>query len=233
MITFHSYGVDSPPAELKPVVLGIIEAVVLGPMLSHAVEAPSPRLKRSVMAAVELQREQATQPAQLVGRGPRRTQIARFLAAAAMLLIGVIAGVALGPDEPPGQDVAQGPNIPEGHETQILEVQGMGPPVVEVRHYRHDNFRLTLSVEGYEATPVGFHYAVWVRGEPGDVGIGTFRLKRSDDFEIPFAVGVNPTEYPDILVTLEPNDGDPALTGDVVSEAHFDLETVHHGGYNP
>lgn len=122
--------------------------------------------------------------------------------------------------------------MPEGHKTQIVGLEGMGPDELEVRHYRHDNFRLTLSTDGFEPTLAGFHYAVWVRGSDGDVAIGTFRIKRPDDFEIPFALGVNPSEYPELVITLEPNDGDPALTGEIVTSGEFDLETVHHGSYN-
>ena len=78
---------------------------------------------------------------------------------------------------------------------------------------------------------VGFHYAVWVRGETGDVSIGTFRLQRPDDFDIPFALGVNPSEFPELVVSIEPNDGNPRLTGEVVTSGQFDLDRVHHGIY--
>ena len=129
-----------------------------------------------------------------------------------------------------GRGDAEG--IPAGHQTQVVALSGSGPSRAIVDHYRHDNFRITLSVEGYEPTPPGVRYAVWVRGAGGDVAIGTFRLKRPDAFRIPFALGVNPSEYSELVVTLEPNDGDPELTGEVVTQGSFDPATVHHGTYD-
>lgn len=228
-------GASAPGPELRDTVLGNVEAANLSSLLTLAVEAPPARLKENVMAAA---REVAA--AEEVGAGPvatvtqlgrRRRQLAQALAAAAILVAGVVLGSALfgddGGDRPPVALV-----VPEGHETQVLDLEGMGPSAASVRHYRHDNFRVTLSVAGYETTPAGFHYGVWVRGDKGDVAVGTFRIKRADVFDIPFAVGVNPSEYPAFVVTLEPNDGNPALTGEVVTEGSFDPAQVHHGNYD-
>ena len=224
-------GGKRPAVELRPAVLGAVEATRLAPLLDHATAPPPAALKRTVMAAVD--REAPSEPAQSVTRlKPRRPQVARILAAAAILAVGVVVGSAItsgrGPDGGPG-----GPGeIPQGHETQVVALEGAGPSTAAVRHYRHDNFRVTLSMDGFDPTPPGYHYAVWVRGAGGDVAVGTFRLKGPDDFDIPFAVGVNPTEYPLLVVSLEPNDGDPALTGDVVTEGRVDPASVHHGSYD-
>lgn len=223
-------GVSSGSPELRASVLGAAEAASLSSLLSFAVPPPPARIKEELMAAAE-----ATLPAASGTVVPlvrsRRTTVARVLASAAILVAGIVLGsTVFGNDRADRTDLAG--EIPEGHETQILALVGMGPPEAMVRHYRHDNFRVTLSVEGFEATPAGSHYAVWVRGDDGDVAVGTFRLKRDDDFKIPFAVGVNPSEYPAFVVTLEPNDGNPLLTGDVVTEGSFDPSQVHHGRYD-
>ena len=227
-----SFGV-LPPTDLRASVLGAIEKDALSPTLALLAPGPRQDLKHSVMKAVAGDRTREASPAKVVGIHSRRSRMLQIVgAAAAALIIGVGLGAALGNNESSGPDVADGSRMPEGHETQILELEGMGPDELEVRHYRHDNFRLTLSVDGFEPTPAGFHYAVWVRGAGGDVSIGTFRIKRLDDFDIPFALGVNPSEFPELVITLEPNDGDPALTGEIVSSGEFDLATVHHGSYS-
>ena len=222
---------ERPGAELRSAVLGAVEATSLGPLLAHATAPPPAALKRTVMAAIE--REAGGSPSASVTRlAPRRLQAARILAAAAILVAGVVLGSTIVSDRGPVVESAGPGTIPEGHETQTVALEGAGPATAEVRHYRHDNFRITLSMDGFDTTPPGHHYAVWVRGPEGDVAVGTFRLKAQDDFEIPFAVGVNPTEYPQLVVSLEPNDGDPALTGEVVTEGRFDPATVHHGSYD-
>ncbi|MDP9068018.1 MAG: anti-sigma factor [Actinomycetota bacterium] len=227
-----SFGTGPPPAELRAAVLGSVEAARLAPLLDHAVEPPRPELKRSVLAAVGREPPEGTGRATVTTLEPRRQKIARLLAAAAILTAGVALGSAIEIGEKPAGEVAEDNKIPRGHETQVIALQGAGPASAVVDHYRHDNFRVTLSVEGFDPTPPGSHYAVWVIGSAGEVAVGTFRLQEPDDFEIPFAVGVNPTEYPRFAVTLEPNDGDPGLDGPIISEAGFDPATVHHGTYN-
>ena len=228
----RAHAVGQPPPHLRAATLGAITLAKLEPELGLAVESPSSRLKASVMERVKEEQQGPAATENVIPMRSRRARMARGLgAAAALLILGVGVGWAVGAkDAPPG--VAAVPKMPEGHETQTLDLEGMGPDALEVRHYRHDNFRLTLSVRGFAPTPSGFHYAVWVRGGSGDVAIGTFRLQREDDFEIPFALGVNPSDFPDLVVTVEPNDGDPTLEGEVVTEGTFDLDTVYHGTYD-
>lgn len=121
---------------------------------------------------------------------------------------------------------------PVGHEMQTIVLAGRSEAVATLDHYRHDNFRLNLSVAGYDITPPGFQYAVWLRGEEGDVPLGGFRLKREDDFLVPLAIAVDPVRYPELVVTLEPLDGNPELTGEIVNSALLDVDSVHHGAYN-
>lgn len=230
MTGLERFGIDPPPADLRSSVLGTVESLALAPLLTHAVEPPRPELKAAVLAAIDSDPQKTNSLAQVVPLKPKRARLAQVLAAAAFVIAGVVIGstVASRPDVRGGT----GGDIPAGHQTQVVALRGSGPSRAIVHHYRHDNFRITLSVEGYETTPPGTHYAVWVRGASGDVAIGTFRLKRQDDFHIPFALGVNPSEYSELVVTLEPNDGDPELTGEIVTQGNFDPESVHHGTYD-
>jgi hypothetical protein len=214
-----------PPDDLRHAVLAAVEAEQLRPLLNQAVGTPSAETKRAILEAARSDAGGAS----VTSLASRRNVVQRVLGVAAVLMVGLIAGSVI--QNRDGGD-SNGDNIPAGHETQVVALEGMGPGQAEVRHYRHDNFRLTLSVEDFPPTPAGAYYAVWVRGEAGDVAIGTFRLKSDDDFDIPFAIGVNPSEYPEVVVTLEPDDGDPALTGEIVTEGRFDPKSVHHGTYD-
>ncbi len=220
-------GVARPPEDLQTAVRAELERERMSSVLGLAVSASSPMLKKRVMRAVqELDTDQSAE------RTRWRVRLMRLTAAAALLAAGFLAARAV----TGGESLVTPPRlagVPEGHETQVLSLSGMGPAEASVRHYRHDNFRVTLSVEGFDVTPPGMHYAVWIRGTRGEVAVGTFRLKRPDDFSIPFAVGVNPSEYPDFVVTLEPNDGEARLTGEVVTRGRFDPDEVHHGRYDP
>ncbi len=231
MASIQANGIEPPSSDLRAVVLAMAEADRLAPMLSRAVEPPRAELKQQVLGAIQREAKNAHRPATVSVLARHRKQVARALVAAAILVAGVVLGSVFGTEDPSVGTVAIG-SVPLGHETQVVTLEGMGPSNAVVRHYRHDNFRLILSVVGYEVTPAGFHYAVWVRGSAGDVAIGTFRLKRSDTFDIPFAIGVNPTDYPELAVTLEPDDGDPALTGQIVTRGRFDPKSVHHGTYD-
>lgn len=230
METLGTFAAERPAPHLRAGVLATAESERLAPLLVHAVEPPRPGLKATVLAAVERE-SQKTTGASVIPLKPRGQRVARLLAAAALVVAGIVFGSTLGGNGLFGTDTPTEEEIPRGHETQTVALSGSGPSSATIDHYRHDNFRLNLSVEGYDPTPSGSHYAVWVRGKSGDVAIGTFRLKQLDDFTIPFALGVNPTEYPELVVTLEPNDGDPALTGPIVTRGRFDVETVQHGQY--
>lgn len=224
LVLLRAGAVAAPSSDLRYGLLGAVEAQDLRPLLVHAVDQPSPAVRQQVLEAVR--EEPGSLPS--LSRARRRRDVAqRVLAAAAVVIVAVTAGWLLR-----GDTGTTGDEIPVGHETQVVALRGMGPSEAAVRHFRHDNFRLTLSVSGFRPTPAGFHYAVWVQGQDGDVAVGTFRLKSDDAFDIPFAIGVNPSEYPELLVTLEPNDGDPALTGEIVTRGRFDPQSVHHGDYD-
>jgi len=70
---------------------------------------------------------------------------------------------------------------------------------------------VTLRVDGLAPAPPGSYYQVWVSGPAGSVPIGTFHLRGgAADEPIELWSGVDRAAYPEITVTLEPEDGDPA-----------------------
>lgn len=215
-----------PPGHLRSSTLGAVEAERLGSLLRAAVpELPPQSLRAAALEKVQTRSEDR-----------RRAFSIResLLAAAAIVAVILAAG---------GWFLYQGERTdvqkqrrqlgPLGHELQVFSLQGSRGDVQGwLTHYRHDNYRVTLDVGTFDVTPAGTYYAVWLKGPKGETPIGTFRLKRSDRFIVSFPAAVDPADYPEILVTLEPDDGDPLLTGEVVASGVLDSARVHHGKFD-
>jgi hypothetical protein len=226
-------GIVVPPPHLKAAVLGAIEAERLGPALRYAIPAvPDASLRMRTLTKVAAERT--------YGLAPRRISNALLAAAAVIALLVVTVGwlriQGLEDDvaklRAANEDVA-GRLGPAGHELQTFALSAdTGTVEGRLTHYRHDNYRLTLEVASLDPTPPDTYYGVWLRGRGGTVPIGTFRLKSPDRFVVNFAAAVDPAEYPEVVVTLEPDDGDPALTGETIASGSLDTSNVHHGVYD-
>lgn len=120
---------------------------------------------------------------------------------------------------------------PTGHEMQVIALSGsIGKAELALEHFRHDNYRLSLYASDLATQPEGFHYEMWLTGDEGVVSAGSFRIERSDDIIFDFLIGADPKDFPNLEVTLEPEDGDPAKTGEVVMRGVIDPSHVDHGG---
>jgi hypothetical protein len=84
-------------------------------------------------------------------------------------------------------------------------------------------YHLVLRAYHLPPTPEGYRYELWLSGERGTVSAGSFSVDGSEDRVFVFTVSVDPSEYPDIEISLEPDDGDPDHTGTTVMEASFNL----------
>ena len=116
---------------------------------------------------------------------------------------------------------------PVGHSMQLVNLDGPGTQITaELVHYRHDNYRLVLHGDELPPCAEGHFYEVWLVGEEGLVSAGSFRLRRDDDIVFPMQVGVDPSDYPSVQITLEPDDGDPMKNGVVVADAELDLSSI-------
>lgn len=84
---------------------------------------------------------------------------------------------------------------------------------------------ITLDVRELGPAPEGHYYQAWLRTgpDPADnaVTIGTFHLQGGDD-TVTLWSAVPIEDFPVITVTLEPDDGDPASSGDVVLRGRLD-----------
>jgi hypothetical protein len=230
MSAVETAGVVSPPTHVRDGVMASIVAETLGPALRTAVSTLPPeglgaKVAQAIISPLEAARSR---------RPPRLRGLLSAAATFGALVFAIVSWSQLQDARDQLRDGRPIPSsgIPEGHETQVLTLGGEMTGNATLVHYRHDNFRLTLSVDGFDVTPAGFQYAVWLRGDGGDVPLGGFRLKRQDDFKVAFAIAVDPALYPEIVVTLEPTDGNEMLTGKVVSSAMLDVASVHHGKYD-
>lgn len=75
---------------------------------------------------------------------------------------------------------------------------------------------IILDTEGLPPAPEGSYYQAWVKGPAGLVAIGSFHMRGPGAVPIELWSGVDLDAYPEITVTLEPEDGDPASSGELV-----------------
>lgn len=81
------------------------------------------------------------------------------------------------------------------------------------------NHRIVVWAKGLPHTPAGHHYEVWLSGEQGWVSAGSFQVSDGNSMMLSCPVGVSPAAYPEVWITLEPDDGDPRRTGPSVLRA--------------
>jgi hypothetical protein len=228
---------ESPSAGTKEGAFALLEAERLGPLLVRAgLWTPPDDLKaRALGRAVT-----AESPPAGVTRLRSRAVPAALAAAAAIALFFAVSyrsqlqGVAADRDR--AQEIAQRAEEqvgPPGHPMQTLTLAGAGLDAeVDLFHFRHDNYRIVLDILDMPVTPPDHHYELWLTGERGDVSVGSFRIKSEDRFVNAWVVGVDPGDFPNLVLSVERNDGDPALGGRVVSRAAFDPGHVYHGRYD-
>jgi len=82
-------------------------------------------------------------------------------------------------------------------------------------HATPSGLAIELDVSGLPPSPPGYYYQAWMKGSRGLVTIGTFHL-RGGPGTVELWSAVTLADYPAITVTREPEDGNPASSGQVV-----------------
>src|SRR5262249_31964667 len=82
-------------------------------------------------------------------------------------------------------------------------------------HATPSGLAIELDVTGLPPSPPGFYYQAWMKGPHGLVTIGTFHM-RGGPGAVELWSAVTLAGYPTITVTREPEDGNPASSGQVV-----------------
>lgn len=136
-------------------------------------------------------------------RGLHRGLIAvAGMAAGVVLALGAVA-LRSGSDEP-GDEVA-------------IAATDLGGDITGTASFvaRPAGLEIVLDLEGLPRAPAGSFYQGWVKGDKGLVTIGTFHTGG----RVVLWSGVELADYPLLTVTLEPEDGDPASSGQVLLTA--------------
>ena len=82
-------------------------------------------------------------------------------------------------------------------------------------HATPSGLAIELDVSGLPPSPPGYYYQAWMKGPRGLVTIGTFHL-RGGPGTVELWSAISLADYPAITVTREPEDGNPASSGQVV-----------------
>lgn len=226
-------SLTEPPPELRATVLSEVYGSVVLPSLAAVGEAPPADLR-----ARSLNRALSAGSTIDFSRTPRWA----WLSAAAAVVALTFALVTYSSLERTRDDLiaerarsnqAEGQLGPIGHELQTLALAGREANAeARLIHFRDDNFRISLRIKDFALTPEGKHYELWMTGAEGEVALGTFRVRRSNDFVVNFPVGIDPGSFPNLVITLEPNDGNPSMSTHEVARATLDPEHLYHGKYD-
>jgi hypothetical protein len=138
--------------------------------------------------------------------------VAAATAAAALVIVGAV--------------VAGTPSLSSRSDRREVALVGTdlapGATAEAIVHATASGYAVTLDIDGLPPAPPRSYYEAWVKGPRGAVAIGTFHLRSEGDWPIELWTGVDPADYPEITVTLEPEDGDPASSGRTVLSSGAD-----------
>ena len=214
----------------------LLEEVPYGP-------APAPGLEESVFSLVEL--DHVARAAEHLGPPPpldlehralsragvvvtdrwTRKRALGALVPAAVLLVSLVGMLVMQPwsdDDPTTQA-----SITAGQLMQNVNLDGTsGSMSADLMKFEQQNYGLVLRAEGLPVSPEGTYYEVWMVGPEGEVPAGTFRVLRPDDQVFRLQVGVDPTRYSRVVVTLERDDGDPRRAGRPMLDGWIDTTKV-------
>jgi anti-sigma-K factor RskA len=89
-----------------------------------------------------------------------------------------------------------------------------------------ENIRIELEVQGLPELGEDEYYEMWYYAEEeedggGRISCGAFRTAPEGKTIVNFTTPLNAREYPEIEVTREPDDGDPASSGEAVLEGNL------------
>jgi anti-sigma-K factor RskA len=138
----------------------------------------------------------------------------RPVVAVAAAVAVLAAGIAIGALVAGGGDDAP----PEGPALALARLGDAGPSAHgEARVVGGDEDTLRVQVNGLRPSGTGAVYELWLLdGADRLLSLGSFRVPASGDAEVDVPLPVPVTDFRYIDVSLEPEDGDPAHSGDSV-----------------
>lgn len=195
-------------------------------MLASALEpvdpGPTPDRVATLRAAVAQQTESGPRP--VPGTRQRRyPRWAPIAAAAAAVLIAFLVGTSV---QLPGKNNQAGGTI----EFEAALRAPAGNAAADVVGTKTGIGRIVrLHSDDLPILPKGEYYEVWFVG-PGDtpaqrnrISAGTFHPDEQGRSDVQLTAAVDPAKYPELSVTAEPGDGDPALNGPEVLRSRLQV----------
>lgn len=165
--------------------------------LKTAVDGPPPELKEWVLARVRAEARQS----------PTAGWKVWLPAAAAVLLVATVLGFGV-------LRMVSGP--PDG---LALTATSAAPQAGgELRGEQvGENFKVELEAWGLPEPREGEYYEMWYAREGGErISCGTFQAQKDGHTTVNMSAPASAVAYPQVEVTLEPDDGDPGSSGKVV-----------------
>jgi anti-sigma-K factor RskA len=165
--------------------------------LKTAVGGPPPELKEWVLARVRAEARQS----------PTAGWKAWLPAAAAVLLIAAVLGFGL-------LRMVSGPSDGLALTSTSAAPQAGG----ELRGEQvGENFKVELEAWGLPEPRAGEYYEMWYAREGGErISCGTFQAQKDGHTTVNMSAPASAVAYPEVEVTLEPDDGNPGSSGKVV-----------------
>ncbi len=194
-----------PQTELDPAVLAALEADLRSPALW---EEPPESLEDALVAAIAAEASPATSAPPSAERSPRWLWA---VAAAVFLAAGFGLGALVTADDDTTEIVG------ESFVLEGTDLADGADGAVELAVLRN-GLRIILGVENLPPAAEGQYYEAWLIRGDAVVSAGTFHM-RNRTGSIELWAGVTPEAYPDFIVTLEDDDGDPNPSGEIVFEA--------------
>jgi anti-sigma-K factor RskA len=146
--------------------------------------------------------------ARRVGAGLRRMLA---VAAGFLLVVGAVGLVA---------DLVSGSSDDNGTTIRLISATG-GTARGEAKVRTTPRGRsVELKVEGLSPAPAGAYYECWFVGDgdtpttPNRVSVGTFEVPDSGEHTVEMTSAASAARFPNMGVTVEPDDGNPQRTGD-------------------
>jgi hypothetical protein len=202
----------SPGAQLEEDVFALVSLDRVGRLASEVPLAPDPPygLERAALERAGV-------------LGPRRSRATTVLVPA-LGVATVVLGV-LGINWRSEADRMRDDFGPEGQTMQLVDLDGSPEPpadtTVELVRYGDAAYKVVMD-GAIPPAPAGHYYEVWMIGPAGRVSCGTFTAGDEDTVHN-FPVGIDPAEYPYLQITLEPDDGNEEMNGEVQWEGRIDL----------
>ncbi|MDQ3914049.1 MAG: anti-sigma factor [Actinomycetota bacterium] len=213
----HKLLVDAPlehepPARLEEEVFSLVALERVGSLVS---EAPL-----SVEPPDELERAALSHAGVLTPRRSRATTVLVPALGVATVVLGI-----LGINWRSEADRVREDAGAVGQTMQLVNLSGSPEPpagtTVELVRYGDSAYKVVIDGPVPPA-PQGYYYEMWISGPDGRVSCGTFAAGDEETVQH-FPVGVDPANYPDLEITLEPEDGNEEMNGTVLWEGRLGL----------